>query len=245
MKIIECEQGSVEWMLVRLGIPTASAFNRLLTTKTLKPASAAETYRAELLAEWLMGQPQDWDGPRQKPDPMEDFDPRYRDLRDRGTDLEAEARRYYELVNDVEVREVGFILHDSGDAGGSPDGLVDEEGGVEIKSPGPKNHMVNLLHPDDFEIEHRHQCQGLMWLTGRKWWDLISFHPTLPKLIRRLEPDSDYHQRLEAVLFGGTVDRKEVASFLALLRADKERFAAYRQFHPQHPKIQEELRRAS
>ena len=60
MKTVKVEQGSAEWALSRLGIPTASCYDRLLTPKTRKPSASRHAYRAELMAEWLMGQPLDW-----------------------------------------------------------------------------------------------------------------------------------------------------------------------------------------
>lgn len=203
MKILEMEQGTMEWGLARLGRPTASRFNKLLTEKTLKPSASQKDFLVELLAEWLMGQPLDeWESL----------------LSRRGTDLEEDARLFYEFRFNADVSQVGLVLTDCEKVAGSPDGLVDDDGGLELKCPGPKMHVAYMLDPDGFEIKYRHQCQGLLWLTGRNYWDLMSFHPSLPEVVRRLEPNLDYFQKLEDVLW----------PFVERLDAEKERWEEYK-----------------
>ena len=99
MKTLDLEQGSTEWMMARLGIPTASRFDRLLTPKTRKPSASRDSYRAELVAEYLMGQPLDWGTSA---------------WMERGTELEDEARRWYEMDRGVDVEQVGLVLRDDG-----------------------------------------------------------------------------------------------------------------------------------
>ena len=78
MKIHDMEQGTLEWMTIRIGIPTASRFDSLLTPKTRKPSGGRPRHRAELLAEWLLGQPLEWGTSA---------------WMDRGTEMEGEARK--------------------------------------------------------------------------------------------------------------------------------------------------------
>lgn len=200
MKIIRCEQGSIEWMRARLGMPTASQFDRIITPKTRKPSGSRPLYRAECLAEWLMGQPIDWGTSA---------------YMERGTEWEDKARQYYAMIRNVDVETPGFILRDDELAGGSPDGLVGSDGGLEIKCPGAVQHVRNLLGADP---EYTGQIQGYMYLTGRAWWDFLSYNPELPPVIRRIERDDTYISALIPVL----------DEFIGQLAEDKQHLAAYR-----------------
>ena len=200
MKRIECEQGSLEWMQARLGMPTASQFDRLLTPKTLKPSSGHFKYRAELLAEWLMGQPLEWGTNA---------------YMERGTELEDEARNYYAMLRGVDVAQVGFLTRDDGLAGGSPDGLIDPIGGLEIKCPMAAQHVRTMLGED---IGYKGQMQGYMYLTDREWWDFLSYNPELPPVIKRVERDEKYLAALVPVL----------EDFIGQLEEDKKTWAGHR-----------------
>lgn len=200
MIIHDVEQGTLDWMLLRLGLPTASQFDRLITPKTRKPSTAAANYRADLLAEWLMGHPIEWGS---------------NGWMDRGTWMEKEAFQYYELNQNVDVVKVGFITSDDGSFGGSPDGLVGDDGGVELKVPNATMHTRYLL---GLEPDYFGQCQGYMYLTGRKWWDLLSYNPSLPPVIYRLQRDESYIAALEPVL----------REFCKTVEADKHKHYLYR-----------------
>ena len=113
MRKIECEQGSEEWLNARLGVPSASMFAKIVTTKGAW-STQADGYINQLIAEDLTGEPT----PFYQNEHMA-----------RGTELEPEARSAYEFMNDVVVEQVGFCLHDTMRAGCSPDGLVGDEGG--------------------------------------------------------------------------------------------------------------------
>ncbi|HLS34240.1 MAG TPA: YqaJ viral recombinase family protein, partial [Brevibacterium sp.] len=127
MKILDVVQGSPEWLAARLGLPTCSQADRILTPARLRPASGAVTYRLQLLAEWVLGYPIEWSGSSA--------------YMERGTELEAEARAAYEVEMGVDVEEVGLVLAPGGAFAGSPDGLVGEDGGLEIKCPALHTHI--------------------------------------------------------------------------------------------------------
>jgi len=211
MKVETYDQGTVEWMLGRLGRPTASRYDQILTPKTQKPAKT--TYRAELLAEFLLGQPIEWGSSS---------------WTERGTDMEAEARRWYEFHTDKEVEEVGFIARDDGKTGGSPDGLV-EGGGLEIKCLGAINHTLHLLEDAP---AYTGQVQGYMYLTDRPWWDILFYSPNLPKLVVRVDRDEEYLKAFIPVL----------DDFIGQLDEDKAKWESHRNLHPMSPEIQEMLR---
>lgn len=97
-----------------------------------------------------------------------------------GKDWEPHAREAYEEDRGVLVREVGFLVHPDFDfIGASADFLVGSDGGGEIKCP--KDQEVHLATLEDgLPPEHIEQIQGGLWVTKRKWWDFVSFHPYFP-----------------------------------------------------------------
>lgn len=189
MKILDCEQGGMEWKQARLGIPTASRFGKILTPKTRQYSKQSLDLRLELVAEWRMGAPLEADGTY---------------WMDRGTELEPRAIEWYEFTRGVTVERVGFCARDDGLTGCSPDGLVGDDGGIEIKCPSPKVHMKYLLGIDDPADDT--QVQGNLWITGREWWDVISFCPGneavrgLPPVVLRKYRDEDYIADIEAAV---------------------------------------------
>mgnify|MGYP003705987125 FL=1 len=180
MRIDQNEQGSPEWLAARLGIPSASMFAKLVTTKGIWSASA-DAYINQLVAERLTGE-------------REEVFQSHHMLR--GTELEPDARDLYSLISDAEVTEVGFCLHDTLSAGCSPDGLIGEEGGLEIKAPAPSTH-VEYLRGGVLPSKYKQQVMGCLWITGREWWDFVSYHPTMKPLIVRVERDEEYIAALE------------------------------------------------
>lgn len=198
MIVLDCPQGSPEWFAARLGIPTASQFDRILTPKTRKPAAGAETYLHELLAEWLTGVPS---GPEQ------------RGFMERGSEMEEWAVGWYEFTREVSVRRVGTVLRDDRLVAGSPDALVGDDGGLEIKCPSASQHIANLL---DGRERYYAQAQGCLLLTGRRWWDVLSYHPEIPAHVVRYERDEEYLTALAGALEG----------FVARLLAARERLCA-------------------
>lgn len=175
MIILNDEQGSPEWLASRLGRPSASMFSNLITTSG-KPSSSAKKYIAEMVAERLTG--------RSKPFYSNDH-------MERGNFLEPEAREAYEFITDLEVVETGFILHDSEEFGCSPDGLVANDGGLEIKCPSDGVHAGYLID-GKVPTKYYQQVQGCMWVTGRDWWDFMSYHPEMPHLLVRMERNEEF-----------------------------------------------------
>lgn len=183
MRIIDCKQGSDEWHKARLGIPTASQFNRIITSKTMKPSGQAENYLYELAAEWLIGEPSDNIASA---------------FMDRGTFQEKEAVRFYQYLKDVEVIEVGFCLRDDGLVGCSPDRLIGDHGGLEIKCPAAKTHIKYLL--GSVGDEYKTQVQGCLYVCEREWWDVISYNPVIPPAIERHYRDDEFIEKFEPLL---------------------------------------------
>lgn len=196
-------QGSEAWVQARLGIPTASSFDSILT-RSGKPSASATKYRARLLAEWWLGYPLET---AQQIEAME-----------RGKRLEPEARALYELQRDEDVDIVGFCVRDDGLVGCSPDGLVGEDGGLELKCPLIHTHMVYLIEPNELIADYYHQLQGCLYVTGRSWWDIVSYNPELPPVIQRVERDDKYITALDSAL----------AAFVPALEEAQQRLEQYR-----------------
>lgn len=133
-----------------------------------------------------------------------------------GTDVEPYARQAYELETGNIVRETGFILHpDYPFAGCSPDGLVGDNGGLEMKCP--KSSIVHLERfASGIPEEYKPQVQGCMWVTGREWWDFVSYDPRMPDshriLIIRIVRDDDYIKKLSEAVIEAEHKAQEVMS---------------------------------
>lgn len=201
---LDLQQGTPEWEAARIGIPTASGFSKILTPKTMKPSSQAVLYRNQLIAEWLLGRAIDWSGANA--------------YMERGTGMEVEARTFYELQNDVEIVNGGFVMRDDRKVGGSPDGLIDDDGGVELKCPMIHTHIGYVIDPASLVAEYHSQVQGYFYLTGRKYWDIQSYNPVLPAVKVRIERDEKYIAAL-----GSALD-----AFVANMDAVKEQLAEFK-----------------
>ncbi|PZP57722.1 MAG: exonuclease, partial [Delftia acidovorans] len=107
----------------------------------------------------------------------------------RGNAMEDEARQHYAFVEVAEIHRVGFIRN--GNKGASPDSLVGDNGGLEIKTALP-HIQIDRLERDRLPPEHKAQVQGNLWLSEREWWDFVSYWPKLPILTVRVYRDEDY-----------------------------------------------------
>ncbi len=182
---------------MRLGIPTASNFDKIITPKTGKPSSQAEGYRMDLLAELVLGQPIE----KIKTEWMQ-----------RGNELEEMAVDYYEFQTDTETTPVGFITNDAGTVGASPDRIVSDELLLEVKCPSAGQHLAYVLGKHGVDAEYRVQLQGQLFIAEKKAVDIISFHPQMPHAIVRIERDEDFIKLLDS----------ELQAFVAILSDKRE-----------------------
>jgi len=175
------EQGSAEWLAARAGHVTASRLKDVLAKIKTGEAATRRTYRIQLVTERLTGLPQE----SYKNSAME-----------WGTATEPQARMAYEAATGRMVFEKGFLKHPELEwIGASPDGLVDDLGGIEIKCPyNSAVHVETIM--SKMPAEHVAQIQGCMWVTGRQWWDFVSFDPRMPAHLRlyveRVARDPEY-----------------------------------------------------
>lgn len=178
MKFFDVRQGSPEWHELRQGRPTASCFDRILTPKTRKPSAQQEDYIDELIADMMRLSP---------PDGSENYVNR---AMQHGIDCEPEARRFYEMERRCTVTNGGFCMDDAGRFGCSPDGLIGEEGCLELKCPMGKT-QVGYLRSGLLPSEYTWQVHGHLIVTGRAWCDFLSYAVGLPPLLIRVEPNDD------------------------------------------------------
>lgn len=172
-------QGSPEWLAARVGKFTASRIADLMARTKSGPAASRANLLAQLAVERITGQPEDG----YKNPAME-----------RGTDLEPFARAAYEARHGLLVEEVGFVAHPTISAlGASPDGLVGDDGLVELKCPSAMGKHLSALRSGAHATEYRWQVQCQMAVTGRQWCDVTSFDPRWPDrlqlAIKRVQRD--------------------------------------------------------
>jgi len=202
MIIHEVEQGTDSWFSLRAGIPTGSEFKKLVTS-TGQPSKSMKEYAAQLAADLYAGKPLDSFGGNQ--------------YTDRGSELESEARKFYAFDSDCKVDEVGFITDDLKQYGVSPDGLVGDDGLVEFKCQIAKEHVKTLLYYYDkakCPTAYIPQVQGQLFVTGRKWCDICFYHPDLPALIIRIEPDPVVIETLKKQLMAVIAERNLILKII-------------------------------
>jgi len=162
----DIQQGSEEWKKLRLGRVTASRVADIVAKTKSGYSTSRANYAAQLICERLTGVP------------TEGFT---NDAMRWGTETEPQARAAYEFYKDVDVRQVAFVLHPTiGDTGSSPDGLVGEDGLVEIKAPLTATH-IETLKGKSVPQKYVTQIQWQLACTGRQWCDFVSFDPRMPE----------------------------------------------------------------
>lgn len=171
----DIEQGTDEWRELRAGTVTASEFSQLLAK------GKGKTRRTLLLKKA---------GERITGNPSESFTNQHME---RGTEQEEIARSLYEQRIGVDIINCGFMKNNT--VGYSPDGLVGEDGLIEIKSRLAHIQADSILK-GKIPSENIAQIQGGLWVSGRRYLDYISYCPGMPLFIKRVLPDHEYHDDL-------------------------------------------------
>jgi putative phage-type endonuclease len=190
------DQGSEEWFTIRIGKVTASRVADVIAKTKTGYSASRDNYMAQLVCERLTGQ---------KGESFTNAAIQH------GIDTEAYARAAYEALHDVLVDEVGFVPHPTIEmAGASPDGLVGDDGLLEIKCPNTATHIETLLS-QSVPGKYNTQMQFQMACTGRQWCDFVSFDNRLPEelqlFVKRVPRDTVFIRLIEA----------EIIQFLAEL----------------------------
>jgi exodeoxyribonuclease (lambda-induced) len=183
---VKVEQGSVDWLIERASIPTASNFKRIITSSGKKSAQFYD-YAYELAADSIM-------------DDLEETFQSY--AMTRGIEMEPVAKSVYEIVTNCKIEDCGFFkkrIDENCLIGCSPDGIVGDNGLVEIKCPLKINHMKYLLGgvvPSDYYA----QVQGQLLVMDREWCDFVSYNPNFKEpfkiMIVRVTRDVEYTEEL-------------------------------------------------
>ncbi|MBD9453279.1 YqaJ viral recombinase family protein [Rhizobium sp. RHZ02] len=192
-------QGSEEWLEIRKGKVTASRVADIIAKTQKGYAASRAKYAGELLVERLTGV---------SPERFTNAAMAW------GTEMEPRARAAYEYNRVAKVDLIGFVMHPTiADSGASPDGLVGDDGLIEIKCPETHTHIKTLKGravPTDYAT----QIQWQLACTGRKWCDFVSYDPRMPEAMQffcvRVHRVPEIIEELE----------KEVITFLNELRAD-------------------------
>ena len=180
------DQGSQEWFTIRIGKVTASRVADVIAKTKTGYSASRDNYMAQLVCERLTGQK------------GESFT---NAAMQHGTETEPLARAAYEALHDVLVDEVGFVPHPTIEmAGASPDGLVGDDGLIEIKCPNTATHIETLLS-QSVPGKYNTQMQFQMACTGRQWCDFVSFDNRLPEelqlFVKRVPRDNMYIRLME------------------------------------------------
>ena len=181
---IQCSDG---WVKSRLGCPSASKFDEIVTT-TGEPSKSQEKYLSQLATEQITGV---YAGSDYSSSSMK-----------RGSRYEPEARALFSLVQDVDIKEVGFCFpNEERCYGASPDGLFLDTG-LEIYCPESPNAVFCLLHPDKAiaKAKKYQQIMGTMLVMGFDHYFFLMYYPGLKPLILKVERDELFIKKLEAEL---------------------------------------------
>ncbi len=202
MIIKEFEQYCDEWWAARLAKPSGSNAKKLVTS-TGAVSKTMPDYAIELANDAFAGKSLDtFEGNK---------------WTERGTEMEAEARDFYEFNKDEQVVEVGMVLNNDETYLASPDGLVGDNGLLEIKCLSPKVHTKCLMYyaknkkpPTDYVS----QVQMQMFVAEREWCDLLLYSPELPSLIIRAQPDDKFVKTLQSQLQAVIEERDRVVEII-------------------------------
>lgn len=178
----EYDQGSQPWIEAHAGIPTASEFKNLVTEKgKIRDWKTAmpKTYLFRKLAEA-------WGGP------LPGFSAY---ATEQGHFLEDKAIPMYELEYEVKVDRVAFCTTDDGRIGCSPDGLIGDDGGIEVKSLELPHH-IEVLMDGILPAEYWAQVHGCMLVTGRPWWRFFAYRRNFPTLHLQINRDNEIQETL-------------------------------------------------
>jgi putative phage-type endonuclease len=201
MILVDVEQGSEEWLQLRLGLVSASRFKDIMTSPRSRSeqfSATARSYMLELIAEILTGEQKEVTGK----------------ALEWGSNNEKSAQIEYAFEKGVTVDEIGICLTNDKQIGASPDGFVGDFGGIEIKCPyNSANHIATVVS-GEMPKEHMAQVQGNLWVNKREWFDFVSYDPRIDGkgriFITRVERDEEYIEKLQIKLTAFLTEMKRI-----------------------------------
>ncbi|RZZ85651.1 lambda exonuclease family protein [Pseudoxanthomonas winnipegensis] len=202
-------QGTDEWLALRTGKLTGSRFADLMAVTRSGPSASRANLIVAVALERLTGEPE------------QTFQ---NDAMRRGTALEPFARGAYEALTGELVEQVSFVTHPSLDfVGVSPDGLIGDDGLIEVKCPASQHKHLLALRDGSHAKEYRWQIQGQLWVTGRQWCDAVSYDPRFPSglqlAITRVQRDEKAIKELEQACIEADAEIKAIGTELINMRS--------------------------
>jgi hypothetical protein len=182
--IVDCEQGTDQWFGYRYGIPTASRFSQIVTTKGA-PSDSRKKLMYLLAGERILGR---------KEETYQSFEMA------KGSAMEPEACAVFEMMQEVEVNHVGFAFYDDRqDRGGSVDGLIGDDTILEIKCPSLSVQIQYLLD-GKLPTTYFQQCQGYLYIYRREKLHFFSYYPEFAPLHLLINRDEKFITALDREL---------------------------------------------
>jgi len=213
MNIIDVEQGSDAWFAARAGKLTASRVKALVAKTKSGYSSSRANMITQLALERMTGV----------------VEPTYsNEAMKRGTILESQARDYYSFECDISVSQVGMVIHPEPEYDFitcSPDGLIGDDGLLEIKCPFSMAKMVSYLEKDAHAKEYRVQLQMQLLVTGRQYVDAVGYDPRFPDGLKmavcRVEADKEYQEELLLEMLKANTEINELIEKLNKMKESK------------------------
>lgn len=185
MKVCDVKQGTPEWIAMRLGKVTASEIDALVSPLgKIRTGQGPNAYLCRKVAEKVLGWAQD---------DVSTF------AMQQGSMIEHQAIPFLELIEDLKIDRAGFCVTDDERCGFSPDGLIGEDGGVEVKAPQPAT-MVEYILEGGVPECYKMQIQFSLWVSKRKWWKFFAFSLQLPPILVHVDPDPFIQDQIGAAI---------------------------------------------
>lgn len=186
MKFFPVVQNEAEWLFLRCGKPTASAFDQIITPKNGELSKSSGGYLNSILAELIVGHPIQYEETQ---------------WMTQGHEREDEAIKAYEFLTDNETSPGGFVTTDDEMIGASPDRLIGDKRLLEIKNPKKAGEHVGFMLDGGLDDKHRPQLQGQLWVCERDYVDVVSYYPELPPAVITVKRDDDYIAKLSVAVW--------------------------------------------
>jgi hypothetical protein len=229
MKLYRVEQGSAEWYRLKLGTPSASNFDRIVTAKG-NPSRQAKTYMYKLICERLLNETQD--------DQLG-----FVKWVEHGRASEPNAVAAFEFINDVKLEPGGFVTSDDGRIGASPDRLFKgRREAMEVKCPAPWTQLGYLL--DGLGEDHMIQVQGQIFVGEFDAVHVVSFHPQMPLFHKIVLPDPGFQRVLGGALSAfcellelNTTRARALGAYAVARRVETPADVAYQRAEDAQPRL--------